>query len=181
VTITSVTISISNLSLFSSIQLIAPDNTTTQLTTSPQTVTYSDLTALLPGQADSFSLTATIASSTATPTPTSDNGGIAFASLVWPHNNAASGTILTVLGLLAVGMLWLDGRLKRRHLVALAIALVLAATEVGCGNCSGSIFGCGGSSTGTGSSDQQVTAINATPVGLSITGVPLDLGTITSQ
>jgi len=193
-TISSVTISISNPSLFSSMTLIGTgsDGTTTQTLSVPLqssstvsfTVTCSGCTtAGLPvavgTQTASFSLSATIAGG-ATATPTSDSGGIAFASLFWPHHNAASRTILTLLGLFAVGMLWLDGRLKRRHLVALAIALVLAATEVGCGNCSGSLLGCGGSNTGTGSSDQQITQIG-TPTSVSLSGVPADLGTITSQ
>jgi hypothetical protein len=182
VTITAVQISISNPSLFSSMNLTgtAPDGTNQTQSVPLQnssTVSFAGLPVSL-GQAATFSLSATIAGS-ATPTPSSDNGGIAFASVVWPHYNAASGAFLTVLGLLAVGLLWLDGRLKRRHVVALAIALILAATEVGCGNCSGSLFGCG-SSGGTGSSDQQVTGVGSSP-SFSLTGVPADLGTITSQ
>lgn len=185
-TITSVTISISNPSLFSSMTLTATGSDSVSQTVSvplqtSSTLTFAEAVAVsLDQPAATFSLSATIAGSAATPTPTSNNGGIAFASVVWPHHNAPSGTILWMLGLLAVGMLWLDGRLKRRHLVALAIALVLAATEVGCGDCSSSVFGCGGSNTGIGSSDQQVTSIG-TPTSVSLTGVPADLGTITSQ
>jgi len=185
-TITSVQISISNPSLFSSMTLTGTGSDGTiqtppsvQNPSSPVSFSFTGLPVSVGQPPASFSLSATIAGG-ATPTPTSDSGGIAFASIVWPHDNPASKPFLAVLGLLTVGMLWLDGRLKRRHLVALAIALVLAATEVGCGNCSGSLFGCNGSSAGTGSSDQQVTLVVASPV-VALTGVPADLGTITSQ
>ena len=185
-TVTAVELSISNPSLFSSMTLTATGSDSVVQTISVPLQTSSTITFAKPvavsldEPAATFSLSARIAGG-ATPTATTDNGGVAFASIIWPFHNTAPGRILMVLGLFAIGMLWLDGRLKRRHLVALAIAMALAATEVGCGNCSGSVFGCGGSNVGIGSSDQQVTAINATPSGLTITGVPLDLGTITSQ
>ena len=186
-TITQVTISISNPNLFSSMTLTGTgsDGTTTQTVSVPlqtsSTVDFTGLPVAVGTQPATFSLSATIAGG-ATPTPTSDSGGIAFASMVWPHSNAASGTILAVLGLLAVSMLWLDGRLKRRHLIALAIALMLAATEVGCGDCSGSLFGCGGGNSGTGSSDQQITGVTSSPTTtVTCTSSPCDLGTITSQ
>ncbi len=183
-TVTSVQISINNPGLFSSMTITGTgSNGTSQTLSVPlqtsSTVNFNALPVSVGQPPASFSLSATIAGS-ATPTPSADNGGIAFASVVWPHYNAASKAFLTVLGLLPVGMLWLEGRLKRRHLAALAVALVMAATEVGCGNCGSSLFGCGGSSSGIGSSDQQVTQIGASPV-VSLSGVPADLGIITSQ
>jgi len=186
-TVTSVQFSISNPNLFSSMTLTATGSDSVVQSISvplqnPSTVTFATAVAVNLNQpAATFSLNATIAGGGATATPVSDSGSIAFASVVWPHSQAASRTFLTLLGLFAVGMLWMDGRLKRRHLVALVLALVLAAIEAGCGNCSNSLFGCGGgSNTGTGSSDQQVTEIG-TPTTVSLTGVPADLGTITSQ
>ncbi len=182
-TITSVQITIGNPSLFSSMTITGTGSNGTTQTLSvplenPSTVNFNALPVSVGQPPASFSLSAVIASG-ATPTPTTDSGGIAFASVIGSHYNA-SNALLTMLGLLAVGMLWLDGRLRRRHLVALALALVLAATEVGCGNCGSSLFGCGGSNSGVGSSDQQVTQIGASPV-VSLSGVPADLGTITSQ
>ncbi len=183
--VTSISFSISNASLFSAMTLTATgsDSTVQSVSVPLQasgTVTFPVAVAVNLNQpAATFSLSATVAGG-ATPTTTSNSGSIAFASLLWPHRGASSRTTLAIFGLFAIGMLWMDGRLKRRHLVALAIVMALAATEVGCGNCSGSIFGCSGSNSGVGSSDQQITAVGATPT-TSLSGVPADLGTITSQ
>jgi len=185
-TITAVQLSISNPNLFASMTMTATgsDNSSQSISVPLQTsstITFASPVPLNVNQpAASFGLTATIAGSAATATPVSGIDSMMFASIVWPHSQSASRIFLTMLSLLAVGMLWMDGRLRPRHLVVLLLALVLAASEVGCGSCSGSLFGCGGSNTGTGSSDQQVTGIT-TPVTLTLTGVPADLGTITSQ
>jgi len=169
VTVTQVQLSISNPSLFSSMTMTATGSDTSSQTINVPLQTSSTITFASPvplnvnQPAATFYLSAKIAGGTATATPTTaaNAGGVDF----------------------AIGMLWMDGRLRRRHLVMLMLALVLAAAEVGCGNCGNSLFGCGGgSNTGTGSSDQQITGIATNPdTTLSYTSPAPDLGTITSQ
>jgi hypothetical protein len=190
-TITSVQLSISNPNLFTSMTIGATGSDNVVQTASVplqtiSTITFANPVALNLNQtAASFDLTATIAGgATATPTTAANAGGVDFASIVWPHAKNASRGFLLSLGLVAIGLLWMDGRLRRRHLVMLLLALVLAAAEAGCGNCNNSLFGCGGgSNTGTGSSDQQVTlnGIGTGGVSVHLSGTPADLGTITSQ
>lgn len=190
VTVTQVQLSISNPSLFSSMTMTATGSDTSSQTINVPLQTSSTITFASPvplnvnQPAATFYLSAKIAGGTATATPTTaaNAGGVDFASLV-PRSRTASRGFLLTLGLLAIGMLWMDGRLRRRHLVMLMLALVLAAAEVGCGNCGNSLFGCGGgSNTGTGSSDQQITGIATNPdTTLSYTSPAPDLGTITSQ
>jgi len=68
-------------------------------------------------------------------------------------------------------MLIMTGRLRRRHLVVLAMGLAMAATEVGCGNMT----------TGTtGTSTQAVQTVSASSGGTP-TGLPTNLGSITVQ
>ena len=72
---------------------------------------------------------------------------------------------------LALGMLLMTGKLRRRHLVVLAMALILAATEVGCGNTTTGV---------TGTSTQMVQTITVSSGGAA-TGLPASLGSITVQ
>ncbi|HEV3108946.1 MAG TPA: hypothetical protein VGY99_00520 [Candidatus Binataceae bacterium] len=89
-----------------------------------------------------------------------------------PSAFGQSKTPSLLLTALALGMLLITGKLRRRHLVVLAMALILAATEVGCGN----------TTTGgpTGTSTQVVQTITASSGGAA-TGLPASLGSITVQ
>jgi hypothetical protein len=73
---------------------------------------------------------------------------------------------------LMLGLLLMSGKLRRRHLVVLAMGLILAATELGCGNTT---------NTGvTGTSSQIVETITVSSGGAA-TGLPASLGSITVQ
>jgi hypothetical protein len=79
-----------------------------------------------------------------------------------------AGLLLTAL---ALGMLLMTGNLRRRHLVVLAMGLILAATEVGCGNSTSGV---------TGTSTQAVQTLTVSSGGAA-TGLPASLGSITVQ
>jgi hypothetical protein len=180
VTITQVQISIGNPSLFSAMSVTgtAPDGTS-QTESLPlqqsSTVSFTGLPLSI-GEAATFTLSATIAGSP-TPTPSANDTSVAFAS-IWPASRIASNIFLAILGMALLSMLGLDGRLKRWILMALVLVLAVTAGSLGCGDCS--LYGCGSSGNGIGSSEQQVTGIGSSQ-DFSVTGVPADLGTITSQ
>jgi O-antigen ligase len=127
---------------------------------------------LVNGETGTFSLSAV--ASSATPTPTSTDSGqskAVYAGVILPLAFGQSKTPSLLLTALALGMLLMTGKLRRRHLVVLAMALILAATEVGCGNTTTGI---------TGTSTQAVQTITASSGG-STTGLPATLGSITVQ
>jgi hypothetical protein len=95
---------------------------------------------------------------------------VAYAGITWPLPFGGSKTPAALLTLMALVMLTAAGKLRRRHLVMLAMALILAATEVGCGNIN----------SGSGSSSQMVQTITVSSGGTS-TGLPANLGSITVQ
>ena len=180
ITISSINLSATNPGIFTSMTLTGqvPGKTAVAALSSPDppgtsnTFDFSALPALPTGQTANFSLSAV--ASTATPTPTSSSSGqrkVVYAGIMWPSASGQSKTPSTLLIALALGMLLMTGRLRRRHLVVLAMALILAATEVGCGN----------TSTGTiGTSTQAVQTVTASSGGAP-TGLPASLGSITVQ
>ncbi len=78
---------------------------------------------------------------------------------------------LFVAGLM-LALLLMTWKLRRRHLVVMAMGLVLAATELGCGNMTNSGV--------TGTSTQVVQTITVSSGGAP-TGLPASLGSITVQ
>jgi hypothetical protein len=182
VTISAINLSATNPGVFSSMTMIGqvPGTSSVSALSSPNppgtsnTFDFSALPALPNGFAATFTLTATASSAPVpTPTPASsmEDRGIIYAATTWPTPFGRSKAPAALLALMALVMLTASGKLRRRHLVMLAISLILAATEVGCGNTTG---------TGSASSDQQVQTITVSSGGAA-TGLPADLGTITVQ
>jgi hypothetical protein len=143
---------------------------------SSNTFNFPSLPALPDGQTATFTLSAVASNSPApTPTPASaagiSGGRVAYAGMMLPSplKSRMPGVVLTVL---ALGMLMMTGKLRRRHLLILALAVILSATELGCGNTTN------GSVTGT--SSQTVETITVSSGGTP-TGLPATLGSITVQ
>lgn len=182
ITISSINLSLSNSAVFASLTLTgqvpgqASVASSVSSPTSSTSFDFSSLPALPTGQTATFTLSG-LASSSPVPTPTpasssSDilRGRTAYAGFMLPSPFSHAKGSTALLTALALGMLLMTGRLRRRHLVVLALALVLAATEVGCGN----------GTSGVGSSTQIVQTITASGGG-TVTGLPATLGTITVQ
>jgi hypothetical protein len=183
ITISAINLSATNAGIFSSMTLTGqvPGSAAVSAPSSPNppggsnTFNFPNLPALLNGQTATFQLSA-IATSGPVPTPTSDSVHrkrleVLYAGMMWPLALGHSRTANILLSLVAMGMLLMAGKLRRRHLVLLAMALILAATEVGCGNTNSGV---------TGTSTQVVQTITASSGG-SATGLPASLGSITVQ
>jgi len=181
ITISSVNISATGPGIFSSLTLTGqvPGTTSVSVQSSPNppgtsnTFDFSALPPLPTGQAATFTLSAITSSITPTPTPSANSsdvlgGRVAYAAMLLPSTLAKAPPAL-LLGLM-IGILLMTGQLRRRHLVVLALALILAATELGCGN----------TSSVSGSSTQQVQTITVSSGGTP-TGLPANLGSITVQ
>jgi hypothetical protein len=184
ITISSINLSLSNSAVFASLTLTGQVPGTTSVgtlvssPTSSTTFDFSSLPVLPNGETATFTLSG-LASSSPVPTPTPassslDNlrGRTAYAGFMWPSPFSHAKGSTALLTAMALGMLLMAGKLRRRHLVLLALALVLAATEVGCGNSS--------TSGDVGSSTQTVETVT-TSFGGTTTGLPASLGTITVQ
>jgi len=180
ITISSINLSSTNPGIFSSMTLTGqvPGTPAVGAPSSPDppgtsnTFDFSALPALPTGEAATFTLSAVASTSVPTPTPVASlqGGRAAYAEMAWPSPFGRSKMPAALLTLVALGILITTGKLRRRHLVMLAMALILAATEVGCGNLT----------SVTGSSDQMVQTITVSSGGTP-TGLPADLGTITIQ
>lgn len=182
ITISSINLSLTNPAVFGSLTLTgqvpgqASVASSVSSPTGSTTFSFTSLSALPTSQTATFTLSG-LASSSPVPTPTpaassSDilRGRTAYAGLMLPSPFRHANGSTAFLTALALGMLMMTGRLRRRHLVVLALALVLAATELGCGN----------GTSGVGSSTQAVQTIT-TSAGGTPTGLPATLGTITVQ
>jgi hypothetical protein len=139
------------------------------------TFNFPALPVLPTGQSATFTLSA-MASTAPVPTPTSGLShrkrlAVLYAGIMWPLAFGQSKMASTLLSFLALGMLLMTGKLRRRHLVVLAMALILAATEVGCGNTTSGV---------TGTSTQTVQTVSVSSGGTP-TGLPNALGSITVQ
>jgi hypothetical protein len=174
ITISSVTISLSNPDVFDSLTLNASspngsESDDVPLNLGDNTINLSTI-SLSNNQVATFTLTGTTST-----TPGGSNPLVRYqlknirtASIFAP--GPVSGISMLLAGLMMLAVLAATGKLRRRHLVAFAVWAVMAATVVGCGN--------GGSS----SSDQQAVSFTATASsGNTITanGLPVDMGTIT--
>lgn len=181
ITISSINLSVSNSSIFTSLTLTGqvPGTSAVAASSSPNppgssnTFDFSGLPALPTGQSATFTLSGI--ATNATPTPTSSSSGqgrdlAIYAGMIWPGTAGAKAPGM-LLAALALGMLMMTGRMRRRHLVVLAMGLVLAATEVGCGNTNSGV---------TGTSTQSVQTITVSSGGTP-TGLPASLGSITVQ
>jgi hypothetical protein len=185
ITISAVNLSATTPGIFSSMTLTGqvPGSAAVAVLSSPDppgtsnTFDFSALPVLPTGQSATFTLSAVASSSpAATPTPSASStdlrrGRVAYAGIMWPGPFKQSKMSSLLLSALALGMLAMTGKLRRRHLAVLAMALILAATEVGCGNTTTGI---------TGTSTQAVQTITASSGGAA-TGLPANLGSITVQ
>ena len=181
ITISSINFSLTDSAVFASLTLTGQVPGTSAVASSVASPTdsttfdFSSLPVLPSGETATFTLSGLASSSpVATPTPSSDSSDIlrgrtAYAGFMWPSPFSHAKGSTALLTALALGMLLMAGKLRRRHLVVLALALILAATEVGCGN---------GTSSNVGSSTQVVETIS-TSIGGTPTGLPASLGTIT--
>jgi hypothetical protein len=183
ITISSINLSSTDGAIFSSMTLTGsvPGSSSVAAVSSPDppgnsnTFDFSALPALPTGQAATFTLSGVASSApSATPTPAAgvSRGSPIYAGMMpsMPFGRSpATGAALTVV--LLAGLI-MTGRLRRRHLVWLALAYVMAATELGCGN----------TTTGgvTGTSTQAVQTVTVSSGGTP-TGLPANLGSITVQ
>jgi len=173
VSITGLTLSVGDAGLFDSLTIngSAPSGSSdfeVPLTSGSNDATFSSI-ELSDGQSATFVLSGTVSSTPPTGT------GLARLELqnlrqasIFPAA-PATGLSMVYFGLAALGLLAMSGRLRRRHLAMFAVWLLMAAGMMSCGQ--------GGSA----SSDQQITAISATSSTgstVTVTGVPVDLGTI---
>lgn len=183
VAVNSVTLTFSNPGLFSSTTLAAIGGS--PATAAPPAATnvyqFPIPPVIQPGTTLSFSLLVTLANTSSR----NETSGVAYASIA-PGPDLGGGAPALWLAFAAVGlaMLAVPARTRRRAWLMAALVMLLAAGAGGCGN---TVSG-GGSDQPTGSSAQMVTAvsafgitkgsINGPPV-TSITGLPLNLGSIT--
>lgn len=175
ITFSSITISIGNPAVFSSLTLNASspngsESDDVPLSVGDNTISLSTIT-LSNGQVATFSL-----SGVASTTPVGSAALVAYnfknvelASMFSPGPAGAVSTLLA--GLISLAILAASGKLRRRHLIAFAVwAAVMAAMVAGCGN--------GGSA----SSDQQAVSFEATASSgntITASGLPANMGTIT--
>jgi hypothetical protein len=174
-TFSSVTVSVSNPNVFSSLTLNASspngsESDDVPLASGDNTITLSQIT-LSNGQTATFTLTGVV-----TTTPSSINlvrrQLHRFESASMLSSGPGGAFTMLLMGLIAFVLLAANGRLRRKHLIGLAVWLVMAAVVAGCGN------------GGTGSSDQQFATISATSSSgatINVTGLPIDMGTISVQ
>jgi hypothetical protein len=185
ITISSINLSATNPNIFTSLTLTGqvPGTSSVAVQSNPNppgtsnTFDFSALPALLNGQTATFSLSG-VASSSLSPTPTPvasstdlRRSRVAYATIMWPLPSQVSKIPIGLLTAMMLGILLMTGKLRRRHLLLLAMVLILAATEVGCGNTTSSI---------SGTSTQQVQTITVSSGGTP-TGLPANLGSITVQ
>jgi hypothetical protein len=180
ISISSINLSVGNSNVFASLTLTGqvPGSSSVASSisspTSSTTFDFSSLPVLPNGQTATFTLSG-LASSSPVPTPTAGSsmlyprGKVAYAGFMWPSPFRLAKGSTALLTAMALGMLLMTGKLRRRHLILMALALAMAATEVGCGN---------GTSGNIGSSTQTVETIT-TSAGGTPTGLPASLGTIT--
>jgi hypothetical protein len=169
--------SLGNASVFSALTLdgSSPGGSSSAslpLTSGSNVASFSSI-QLTNGQSATFTLSGTV---TDTP-PTGINSfgrrqvdSFRLASLY--HPGPGGGLSMLLVGALTLALLAAAGKLRRRHWVMFAVWAVMAAAVAGCGN--------GGSA----SSDQQVTTVAATSSSggtVSVTGTPVDMGTITLE
>jgi hypothetical protein len=180
IAISSITLSASNGAIFSNMTMTGqvPGNQAIVVDSDPDppgnsdSFNFSALPVLPNNEAATFTLGIVAVTSTTTTSDSSRpaRGRVVYAGMMGPSPLRQSRMPGLLLSVLALGMLAMTGKLRRRHLLVLAMALVLAATEVGCGNSSSSTLG---------SSTQTVETVSISS-GVA-TGLPAGLGAITVQ
>lgn len=185
ITISSINLSATNPNIFTSLTLTGqvPGTSAVAVQSNPNppgtsnTFSFAALPALPNGQTATFSLSGVASSSPVpTPTPSSSNfdlrrSRVAYAGVMWPVALNGPKMPLGLLTAVMLGILLMTGKLRRRHLLLFAMVLILAATEVGCGNTTSGV---------NGTSTQQVQTITVSSGGTP-TGLPANLGSITVQ
>ncbi|HVB82452.1 MAG TPA: hypothetical protein VNE82_21195 [Candidatus Binataceae bacterium] len=182
VAVNSVTLKFSNPGLFSSTTLTAVGASPSTAAPPPAINVYNFVVppVIQPGQELAFALTVTLADTSSR----NETGGVAYASVGFGTGLSGEGNPLWIaLGAVGLAMLALPGGTRRRMWLAAALILLLASGAPGCGGTGG-----GGGDPPTGSSAQSVTAVSAFaltsggidgPPVTTVTGLPLDLGSIT--
>jgi len=190
-TVGSVTVSVSDPALYSSLKLTATVGESSQTVTfsppSSSTVfKFSPALSVPSGGSASFSLNATISTS---PAMLERRAVVYAAMLVGPDAGTSGlGSLEASLALLGLGLMIVAPATRRRTMILLALLMVLAASQVGCGD------GGGGGTlliptptakpTPKSSSTQVVAAISATGGGgrpVTFTGLPASLGKVSLQ
>jgi hypothetical protein len=182
VAVNSVTLKFSNPGLFSSTTLSAVGASPSTAAPPAAINVYNFVIppVIQPGQELAFSLTVTLANTTSR----NETGGVAYARVGFGPSSSGEWTPLWIaFGAIGLAMLALPGGTQRRVWLAAALILLLASGAPGCGSTGG-----GGGDQPTGSSAQSVTALSAfalTSGGIdglpvtTVTGLPIDLGSIT--
>jgi hypothetical protein len=180
--VNSVTLTFSNPGLFSSTTLsaVGASPSTAAPPAASNVYNFQIPAVIQPGQTLAFSLTVTLANTTAANTL----GGVAYAGVTaMPEPVGGAQPLWIALGAIGIAMLALPADGRRRVWLLAAVSLLLAAGAPGCGGTTG-----GGSDQPTGSSSQSVTAVSAMtvpngvvtkPSPVPVFGLPLDLGSIT--
>jgi hypothetical protein len=172
-TITGVTLAVDHPGLFSSMTMTGTLGGTSQPSTvSPpgSSVDFVFSLAVGNGQTATFNLAAVV-SNTPIASAGPRSGHPVYAAISWPAPSGKSGTSGAMLTALAMGILLMTGRLRRRHLAFLALALIMGATELGCGDSISGVIG---------TSSQSVTAL-AIDTAPTVNGLPAALGAISVQ
>jgi hypothetical protein len=184
VAVNSVTFSFSDPGLFSSTTLSAAgaSPSTAAPPAANNVYNFSVPAVIQPGQQLTFSLTVTMANTTSR----IETGNVEYAGAIAAPRFASDARSLW-LGFVAIGfaMLALPAGWRGRVWVVAAAIILLSAGAPGCGSTGG-----GGSDQPTGSSAQSVIAVaaiavpfgtggGATPSPVTVTGLPLNLGSIT--
>jgi len=181
VAVNSVTLKFSNPGLFSSTTVSAVGASPSTAAPPPAINVYNFVVppVIQPGQELAFSLTVTLADTSSR----NETGGVAYAGLGLGTGVPGAGNALWIaFGVVGLAMLALPAGRQRRVWLAAALIFLLASGAPGCGSTGG-----GGGDPPTGSSAQSVTAVSAFPLmgplvvpsAVSVTGLPLGLGSIT--
>lgn len=184
--VNSVTLTVSDPNLYSSLALTAtvsgtPHTVTVSPPTSSTVFTFSPALSVPAGGSASFSLSATISTTPAM----LERRRFEYATILdWPGAGGL-GSLETGLGLLALVLMIVLPAVRRRTLILLALLMVLAASETGCGsNSSATVSLPTATATPKPSSSQTVTSVSATASGggtVTFTGLPASLGKVSLQ
>ena len=182
VAVNSVTLKFSNPGLFSSTTLSAV-GASPSMAAPPAAINVYNFVipaVIQPGQELAFSLVVTLANTTSR----NDTGGVTYVGVGFGTGLFGERNPLWIaFGAIGLAMLALPGGTTRRVWFGAVLILLLAAGAPGCGSTGG-----GGGDQPTGSSAQSVTAVSAFaltsggidgPPVTTVTGLPVDLGSIT--
>jgi hypothetical protein len=168
VTVTSITYTLSDPGLFSSTTLTLNGNAQTSSSPASSNSATFDV-SIAPGASVDCTLSADISSSpTNSSAASSVKPRVVYASIMTVDRLGACNRGLAGFAILVLGVALFMGDRRRAHLVVVVMGLLLATTEIGCGN---------GSS---GTSTQIITSVAASSsAGTTVSGLPATLGTMT--